>query len=643
MNTISTRLSFVALGLAAVLPAMAQLGISRTVPFTPAADAMLDVSVATLAANGKLGILVPRMTDAQRIGIAPNAAAVGLIVYQTNAAMGYWYWDGAVWVPVSTGDGWSLFGNAGTAAATDYVGTADNQNFRMRTNSSAGVPPIGVTITAGATPGRVAINTATTAEALEVAGGMLINGGAPTNLAGNIIGVPGIFPGTTVHQGYLGAPASAWYQLENVFGERINQIYQTVSGTCNYPVPAAPNPDFSTGATGDFVTIGTGPITDGSSINTPYCTLWEDHRVQYLYLATELQAVLPNGGGPVTAICGAPYTIEGLAFRQVGGLSAEPMQQTEIKMVNTTTTALNTFNVGAMQLVYTSPSYVAVAGWNVHAFSTPFAWNGSGNVIVDYCFNNNNWINSGSSSIAFDNTTYSALFGSFCDACGSIGAPGTCNFTACPPGTAVAAGGTPCAGWSHFPGCQHYAGMSHQTCDGTFQWQGQEGNATRHPQIRFYCNVGAGSIVQNLGDYIYTPHGVIIADAAWATGGSFNFKGPGTISAKGQVWGGAFLLGDHVFDNYYTGEVKQEDAQAAKGYRHRSIDEIAAFIADNRHLPTIQGRDAWNTAGGFSVDKLNTDLWVTVEEQALHIKELNERMELLQKYLIEKRLAELNR
>ncbi len=31
-------------------------------------------------------------------------------------------------------------------------------------------------------------------------------------------------------------------------------------------------------------------------------------------------------------------------------------------------------------------------------------------------------------------------------------------------------------------------------------------------------------------------------------------------------------------------------------------------------------------------------LVVTVEEQALHIKELNERMELLQKYLIEKRL-----
>ena len=36
-------------------------------------------------------------------------------------------------------------------------------------------------------------------------------------------------------------------------------------------------------------------------------------------------------------------------------------------------------------------------------------------------------------------------------------------------------------------------------------------------------------------------------------------------------------------------------------------------------------------------------LVVTVEEQALHIKELNERMELLQKYLIEKRLAELKR
>ena len=40
-------------------------------------------------------------------------------------------------------------------------------------------------------------------------------------------------------------------------------------------------------------------------------------------------------------------------------------------------------------------------------------------------------------------------------------------------------------------------------------------------------------------------------------------------------------------------------------------------------------------------DKLSNQLWVTVEEQALYIKELNERMKLLQEHLIEKKLQEL--
>ena len=36
-------------------------------------------------------------------------------------------------------------------------------------------------------------------------------------------------------------------------------------------------------------------------------------------------------------------------------------------------------------------------------------------------------------------------------------------------------------------------------------------------------------------------------------------------------------------------------------------------------------------------------MWVTVEAQSLYIKELNERMEALQKFLVEKRLNELRK
>ena len=57
----------------------------------------------------------------------------------------------------------------------------------------------------------------------------------------------------------------------------------------------------------------------------------------------------------------------------------------------------------------------------------------------------------------------------------------------------------------------------------------------------------------------------------------------------------------------------------------------------------IAGRDQWNKEGMFSVDQLTNQLWVTVETQSLYIKELNDRMNALQDYLVEKRLRELKK
>ncbi|HMQ77185.1 MAG TPA: hypothetical protein PKE21_14045, partial [Flavobacteriales bacterium] len=61
------------------------------------------------------------------------------------------------------------------------------------------------------------------------------------------------------------------------------------------------------------------------------------------------------------------------------------------------------------------------------------------------------------------------------------------------------------------------------------------------------------------------------------------------------------------------------------------------YVERERHLPTIPGRSDWEMQGPFSLDDLNTRLWVTVEEQALYIKELNERMNLLRQHLVRQR------
>ncbi|MBU2553266.1 MAG: phage tail protein [Bacteroidetes bacterium] len=60
----------------------------------PDASAMLDVS------STSKGFLTPRMTQAQRTDISP--AATGLLVYQTDGSVGYYYYDGSSWLQISS-------------------------------------------------------------------------------------------------------------------------------------------------------------------------------------------------------------------------------------------------------------------------------------------------------------------------------------------------------------------------------------------------------------------------------------------------------------------------------------------------------------------------------------------------------------
>src|ERR1700733_9667651 len=84
------------------------------------------------------GFLAPRMTQAQRIAIATPAD--GLLVYQTDAAKGFYYYNGttAAWVllTASAGTNWSLAGNGGTNSSANYLGTTDAVSLRMRTNAT---------------------------------------------------------------------------------------------------------------------------------------------------------------------------------------------------------------------------------------------------------------------------------------------------------------------------------------------------------------------------------------------------------------------------------------------------------------------------------------------------------------------------
>ena len=111
--------------------AFAQIGVQTNFP---------DASSALDIVSNDKGLLIPRVTLTANLG-SPSpvtAPATGLLVFNSgaNQPIGFYYWDGSQWSTLggSSGDFWSLTGNAGTTVGTDFIGTTDNEDFAVFTN-----------------------------------------------------------------------------------------------------------------------------------------------------------------------------------------------------------------------------------------------------------------------------------------------------------------------------------------------------------------------------------------------------------------------------------------------------------------------------------------------------------------------------
>jgi uncharacterized protein (TIGR02145 family) len=98
----------------------------------PNAFSVLDVD----ASSNNKGILIPRMTSAQRIAmIGLGATEEGLTVYD-ETLKSFFFWDGSVWQEFAHVDNaWSLGGNSGILSGTNFIGTLDAQDLDIRTNN----------------------------------------------------------------------------------------------------------------------------------------------------------------------------------------------------------------------------------------------------------------------------------------------------------------------------------------------------------------------------------------------------------------------------------------------------------------------------------------------------------------------------
>ncbi len=195
----------------------------------PVASAMLDISSTTT------GLLIPRMTTAQRTAIA--APATGLKVFDTTTLTN-WYFNGTVWVEqLGTTNGWRLNGNA--IAAADLFGSTNavavrffcNNVERFRLNPTDGEFVAG----AAATPYAGDMIGAVTNAVLSFG----INGYSAQNGSGTWGEI--LAASTTAFsavQGVYGGSGAGAGVLGNYNGTNTSNTRSGVSGICSTPAAA---------------------------------------------------------------------------------------------------------------------------------------------------------------------------------------------------------------------------------------------------------------------------------------------------------------------------------------------------------------------------------------------------------------------
>ncbi len=156
----------------------------------------------------------------------------------------------------------------------------------------------------------------------------------------------------------------------------------TISGTTNAVAGNAKTHTISI-SDNDKAPITPGTLTGSIGLNNtaltqPFRGQFSDSRTQILYLASELKALGFSAGN-----------ITSLAFNVTSKNSTVPYQGFNIKMKNTNTTTLNggNFETGATT-VFAPINYSTVLGVNTFNLTTPFAWDGVSNVLLDICYDN---------------------------------------------------------------------------------------------------------------------------------------------------------------------------------------------------------------------------------------------------------------
>ncbi|HPS39773.1 MAG TPA: C25 family peptidase C-terminal domain-containing protein, partial [Candidatus Cloacimonadota bacterium] len=124
------------------------------------------------------------------------------------------------------------------------------------------------------------------------------------------------------------------------------------------------------------VIIGAGTTSNGVTIACPINLYYKSLHGQSVYLASELNMAGVTGAVSITQI----------GFN-ITGLPGQAMPNFVVRMGTTTATDATSMVSTGLTTVYSSASYLPTAtGWNMLTLSTPFAWNGTSNIVIDTAF-----------------------------------------------------------------------------------------------------------------------------------------------------------------------------------------------------------------------------------------------------------------
>ncbi|MFA5012260.1 MAG: T9SS type A sorting domain-containing protein [Ignavibacteria bacterium] len=182
------------------------------------------------------------------------------------------------------------------------------------------------------------------------------------------------------------------FKLTNTGGSSYSAEFNSVNGdvqpgdSISYRVFArdnsiAHNTDSTTLRTFKIIAQATSCVGTGTtSTSYPFYTLYEDSRTQMLFKAAELMA----GGG------GAGFISKlGFTFLTVG---SPAMSGFSIKMQTISGTTISSWTTTGWTQVLDSASYTPPGtGLQYINLENPFYWNGTGNLLIEVCFDNDTW------------------------------------------------------------------------------------------------------------------------------------------------------------------------------------------------------------------------------------------------------------